>query len=300
MALLKPITPPRAQSALRAICREKCENRRAEYDYSKAQRAALLPSEGKTRIHTTHSHESPFIDPLTPTLVRNKAANRGGGACSLPCEAGEGQGGGEARQQTRRLVSAGKARPPPYPPPFAKKLRTGEGGACSLPAKRGRGLGWGPQRLNDPPQHRLGVMQDFIVPKAHHPILLLLLQPARAFRIVFRLCRVTMAITVHLDDQFGLGAKKIHDAGTDRMLPAKLHAQLSPAEMLPELHLGGGHGAAQLPRAQLHGFRGAPVGSCHHEWYFTPTPTGGRGRKDSERGDLRRAIYYRGQYIIDP
>ncbi len=89
MALLKPITPPRAQSARSAICREKCENMRAEYDYSKAQRAALLPSEGKTRIHTTPGHESPFIDPLTPTLVRNKAANRGGGACSLPCEAGE-------------------------------------------------------------------------------------------------------------------------------------------------------------------------------------------------------------------
>ncbi|OOO02134.1 MAG: hypothetical protein USCGTAYLOR_01667 [Chromatiales bacterium USCg_Taylor] len=38
------------------------------------------------------------------------------------------------------------------------------------------------------------------------------------------------------------------------MLPAKLHAQLSQAELLPEFCFGGGHSAAQLSRTQLHGF----------------------------------------------
>ena|GEM_PF-1079611 len=64
----------------------------------------------------------------------------------------------------------------------------------------GGGSGRGFQRLNDPRQYRLDVMQNIVVPKANHVILFLLLQPARAFSIVLRLCRITVAILIHFDD----------------------------------------------------------------------------------------------------
>jgi hypothetical protein len=51
---------------------------------------------------------------------------------------------------------------------------------------------------------------------------------------------------VQLDDQHAFEAAEVDDVRTDRMLAAKLHAQLMPAQAHPEPPLGVSFAAAQL------------------------------------------------------
>jgi hypothetical protein len=43
-----------------------------------------------------------------------------------------------------------------------------------------------------------------------------------------------MSPAIQLDDQHAFDAAEVDDVRTDQMLPAKLHAQLMPAQMHPE------------------------------------------------------------------
>ena len=60
----------------------------------------------------------------------------------------------------------------------------------------------------------------------------LLAEPLRACRVLRAL--ILMLAAVQLDDQQPFDAAEIDDVGTDRMLAAKLHAQLMPAQTHPE------------------------------------------------------------------
>lgn len=47
-------------------------------------------------------------------------------------------------------------------------------------------------------------------------------QPGRPRGVILRLIRRGMRVTVYFDDEFGLGAVKVNDETTDRMLFAKV------------------------------------------------------------------------------
>jgi hypothetical protein len=94
---------------------------------------------------------------------------------------------------------------------------------------------------------------DIVIGETDDPVMLLLVQPPRSFRIILSLPYV--GIAVNLNNQLRFSAEKIHYEPTDRMLPAEMGtAQLSVAKTLPELLLRRCHFAPQLSRTGLDDF----------------------------------------------
>jgi hypothetical protein len=93
---------------------------------------------------------------------------------------------------------------------------------------------------------------NLIVRKANHTVSLQLIQPFRALSVIFYL--LCMGIAINFDHQFRFGAEKVHDVGSNRVLSAKLHAELIIANVLPQSLFGGCHCTPQFPRAGLHFF----------------------------------------------
>jgi hypothetical protein len=80
-------------------------------------------------------------------------------------------------------------------------------------------------------ENRLCLHQGFVIRKTQH-VETLLAEPLRACRVLRALIFVLPA--VQLDDQHAFDAAEVDDVRTDRMLAAKLRAQLMPAQMEPE------------------------------------------------------------------
>ncbi|MBB3343786.1 hypothetical protein FHW73_001652 [Luteimonas sp. RC10] len=118
----------------------------------------------------------------------------------------------------------------------------------------GRGVGGEgrfPQRVPNRFEHRLGTLEDVVIPEAQDPEALLI-QP-RVANCVFR--RIGVLAAVRLDDQACTEMHEVHDVRTDRLLTAELLSIESVgAEMTPKHVLGFGHVSTQLSgkRALIH------------------------------------------------
>lgn len=84
--------------------------------------------------------------------------------------------------------------------------------------------------------------------KSNHAIASFL-EPSRSGRIIIRLIRLDMGVSVNFDQQFGLSAIEIRDELSDDVLAAELVAKLAVAYTLPDFVLGGRKRMAQITSA---------------------------------------------------
>jgi hypothetical protein len=85
--------------------------------------------------------------------------------------------------------------------------------------------------------------------------------------IMFSLATKPMRLTIDFDGQSQGRTIEIHDIGPDAVLPAKLHAQLLSAQLLPEQDLRERHLLAQTPSHDRYRLQRAwrrPSGAARH------------------------------------
>jgi hypothetical protein len=113
------------------------------------------------------------------------------------------------------------------------------------PSALGEGWGGGLEAVLDIFENRLRLQQRLAIRKAQYAKTLLA-EPPCALRVSRALILVLPAI--ELDDQHAFDAAEIDEVRPDRMLAAKLHAQLMSSKAHPEPALGVGLFVTQLPR----------------------------------------------------